>query len=309
MVRQHQVEATRTARPGPGAPSGRAAVEHVIEQVLRAGDRKLTEDRAVDQPDGLGADGDLRRDRAVVTDDRETVALHHHGGWRAQGSKTVPLPSPAMLDPGSPSTLPLVRDFPTRPGRQSGTRRVRTWDRILDTAYDLFSQHGVRAVGVDRIVAESGVAKISLYRHFPSKDDLVLTFLQERERRWTNEWLRAESERRGDTAAERLLAIFDVFGEWFVEDFEGCSFINMLLEFDDREHRVHQATVEHLKEIRAFLRELHGRGRRRGPRRARPPVAHPHEGVDRRRRRGRPDRGRARPPDRRAAARARGDRV
>jgi AcrR family transcriptional regulator len=104
-------------------------------------------------------------------------------------------------------------------------------DRILDTAYDLFSRHGVRAVGVDRIVAESGVAKMSLYRHFPSKDDLVLTFLQEREQRWTNGWLRAEAERRGDSAAGRMLAIFDVFGEWFVvEDFEGCSFINVLLE-------------------------------------------------------------------------------
>jgi AcrR family transcriptional regulator len=130
-------------------------------------------------------------------------------------------------------------------------------DRILDTAYDLFSQHGVRAVGVDRIVAESGGAKMSLYRHFPSKDDLVLTFLQEREQRWTNEWLRAEAEQRGDTAAQRMLAIFDVFGEWFVvDDFEGCSFINVLLEFDDREHRVRQATVEHLRNIRSFLREL-----------------------------------------------------
>ena len=130
-------------------------------------------------------------------------------------------------------------------------------DRILDTAYDLFSRHGIRAVGVDRIVAESGVAKMSLYRHFPSKDDLVLSFLQEREQRWTKDWLQAEAERRGATAAERMLAIFDVFGEWFViDDFEGCSFINVLLEFDDRGHRVHKATVGHLRNIRTFLREL-----------------------------------------------------
>lgn len=130
-------------------------------------------------------------------------------------------------------------------------------DRIVDTAYDLFSRHGVRAVGVDRIVAESGVAKMSLYRHFPSKDDLVLTFLQERERRWTNEWLRAEVERRADTPGERMLAIFDVFGEWFqLADFEGCSFINVLLEFDDRAHRVHKASAEHLTNIRSFLGEL-----------------------------------------------------
>jgi len=130
-------------------------------------------------------------------------------------------------------------------------------DRIVDTAYDLFSRHGVRAVGVDRIVAESGVAKMSLYRHFASKDDLILTFLQEREQRWTNEWLRAEAERRGATASERMLAIFDVFGEWFaIADFEGCSFINILLEFDDRQHRVRRATVVHLRNIREFLCEL-----------------------------------------------------
>ena len=130
-------------------------------------------------------------------------------------------------------------------------------DRILDTAYVLFSRHGIRAVGVDRIVAESGVAKMSLYRHFPSKDELVLTFLQEREQRWTHEWLRAEAEARGDSAAERLLAIFDVFGEWFAtDDFEGCTFINVLLEFDDRSNPLRQATVGYLGNIRAFLREL-----------------------------------------------------
>jgi AcrR family transcriptional regulator len=135
--------------------------------------------------------------------------------------------------------------------------RVGARERILDTAYDLFSQHGVRAVGVDRIVAESGVAKMSLYRHFPSKDELVLSFLQEREQRWTNDWLGAEVERRGATAAGRMLAIFDVFGEWFqLADFEGCSFINVLLEFDDRESPVRQATVGYLTNIRSFVSGL-----------------------------------------------------
>ena len=130
-------------------------------------------------------------------------------------------------------------------------------ERIVDTAYALFSQHGVRAVGVDRIVAESGVAKMSLYRHFPSKDELVLSFLQEREQRWTNDWLTAEVERRATSPAERMLAIFDVFGEWFqVADFEGCSFINVLLEFDDRGSAVRLATVDHLRNIRSFVSGL-----------------------------------------------------
>jgi AcrR family transcriptional regulator len=129
--------------------------------------------------------------------------------------------------------------------------------RILDTAYDLFSRHGVRAVGVDRIVAESGVAKMSLYRHFPSKDELVLSFLQEREERWTKDWLGAEVERRGTAPAERMLAIFDVFGEWFqLADYEGCSFINVLLEFDDRGSAVRQASAGHLRNIRSFVSGL-----------------------------------------------------
>jgi AcrR family transcriptional regulator len=135
--------------------------------------------------------------------------------------------------------------------------RVGARQRIVDTAYDLFSQHGVRAVGVDRIVAESGVAKMSLYRHFPSKDALVLSFLQEREERWTKDWLGAEVEHRGTLPAERMLAIFDVFGEWFqLPDFEGCSFINVLLEFDDRGSAVRQASVEHLHYIRSFVSGL-----------------------------------------------------
>jgi AcrR family transcriptional regulator len=129
--------------------------------------------------------------------------------------------------------------------------------RILDTAYDLFSRHGVRAVGVDRIVAESGVAKMSLYRHFPSKEALVLTFLQEREQRWTKDWLAAEVARRAGSPADRLLAIFDVFGEWFqLSDFEGCSFINVLLEHDDRESDVRQASAMYLGNIRSFVSGL-----------------------------------------------------
>jgi AcrR family transcriptional regulator len=130
-------------------------------------------------------------------------------------------------------------------------------ERILDTAYDLFSRHGIRAVGVDRIIATSGVAKMSLYRHFHSKDALVLAFLQEREKRWTMEWLQAEASRRADDGAGRLLAIFDVFDEWFRQpDFEGCSFINVLLEFGEPDHPIRLATTEHLATIRALVREF-----------------------------------------------------
>jgi AcrR family transcriptional regulator len=133
--------------------------------------------------------------------------------------------------------------------------RLAARERILDTAYELFSRHGIRAVGIDRIIAESGVAKMSLYRHFRSKDELVLAFLQERERRWTYDWLHAQACARGNSGAERLLAIFDVFGEWFQRpDFEGCSFINVMLEFDQQEHPIRLASNEHLATIRGLVR-------------------------------------------------------
>jgi AcrR family transcriptional regulator len=130
-------------------------------------------------------------------------------------------------------------------------------ERILETAYDLFSRQGTRAVGVDTIIAGSGVAKMTLYRNFASKDDLIVAFLERREERWTRAWLRASVEQRADSPAQRLLAIFDVFGEWFArEDFEGCSFINVMLELPDAEHPVRQASIRHLAAIRGFLAEL-----------------------------------------------------
>jgi AcrR family transcriptional regulator len=130
-------------------------------------------------------------------------------------------------------------------------------ERILETAYELFSREGTRAVGVDRIIAESGAAKMTLYRNFASKDELIMAFLERRGERWTRAWLQAEVRRRGTTPAERLLAIFDVFGEWFArEDFEGCSFINVMLELTDTAHPVRQVCVRHLTAIRGFVAGL-----------------------------------------------------
>jgi AcrR family transcriptional regulator len=101
------------------------------------------------------------------------------------------------------------------------------------------------------------VAKMSLYRNFRSKDELVLAFLQEREQRWTRDWLVAEAERRAESGSGRLLAIFDIFDEWFRQpDFEGCSFINVLLEYHDLEHPIHRAGVAHLATIRGLVREF-----------------------------------------------------
>jgi AcrR family transcriptional regulator len=129
--------------------------------------------------------------------------------------------------------------------------------RILDSAYELFSRRGVRAVGVDEVIKSASVAKATLYRHFTSKDDLVLAFLQQREQLWTKDWVEAEARRRGETPEEQLVAIFDLFHEWFQkDDFEGCSFINVLLEMNDRGTAIGKASAGHLDNIRSIIRSL-----------------------------------------------------
>jgi AcrR family transcriptional regulator len=130
-------------------------------------------------------------------------------------------------------------------------------ERILDTAYDLFSRHGTHAVGVDAIVAGSGVAKMSLYRNFGSKDELILEFLRRREQLWGRDFLIAEVEAQAEDPAERLLAIFDVLGEWYArDDFEGCAFTKLVFTIDDRAHPVRRAAVQHIDNVRAWLRGL-----------------------------------------------------
>lgn len=147
------------------------------------------------------------------------------------------------------------------PGRAGGpahrSKPSRARERVLTTAYDLFARRGIRGVGVDTIVDQAGVAKMTLYRHFPSKDDLVLAFLQRREQLWTREWLEAAVKSRAAAPRERLLAIFDVFDEWFQrDDFEGCSFINVLIEMSEPGHPVKEASAAHLANIRVFLSAL-----------------------------------------------------
>jgi AcrR family transcriptional regulator len=129
--------------------------------------------------------------------------------------------------------------------------------RLLTAAYELFARQGVQAVGIDAIIERSGVARQTMYRHFGSKQDLVLAFLARREELWTYGWLAAEVRRRADDPRERLLTIFDVFDEWFrTPGFEGCSFINVMLEHPDERHPLHRAAAEYLAHIREFLTAL-----------------------------------------------------
>ena len=128
-------------------------------------------------------------------------------------------------------------------------------ERLVNTAYELFSRRGLRDVGIDEIIDRSGVAKATFYRNFRSKNALVLAFLEEREQRWTHGFVEAEASRLGGSSPEaRLLAIFDVFDAWFLnrQQFDACSFINVLLEMGS-EHPAGLACIEHLANIRAVV--------------------------------------------------------
>jgi AcrR family transcriptional regulator len=152
----------------------------------------------------------------------------------------------------SANVLWMVATTATRPESGQGAR-----ERILDTAYELFSHRGVHDVGVDELVERAGVAKATLYKHFNSKDALVLAFLEQREQIWTYGWVEREARRRGVTAEEQLLAIFDLFDDWFHrDDFEGCSFVNVLLEFGDLDHPIGRASADYLENIRSVVRKL-----------------------------------------------------
>lgn len=144
----------------------------------------------------------------------------------------------------------------TTPGSRGNRAGTAARERILDAAYELFSRNGIRPVGVGRIIDESGVAKMSLYNNFASKEELALAFLELRAERWTREWLQPEVEQLANYPEAGALAVFDAFDEWFHrDDFERCSFISTLLGIHDRTDPIAQAVVRHLEAIRAMIEQ------------------------------------------------------
>ena len=129
--------------------------------------------------------------------------------------------------------------------------------RILDVASGLFYEHGIHSVGVDTIAAESGVTKRTLYDRFGSKDGLVTTYLQMRDRRWRS-MVTARVEAVSGPVA-RALAPFDVLPDWLVECTRGCSFINAFAELPEADHPGRQVIVAEktwlLEQFRAALAE------------------------------------------------------
>lgn len=136
-------------------------------------------------------------------------------------------------------------------------------DRILATAHDLFYRDGVRATGVDRLIAESGVAKLTFYRHFPAKDDLVRAFLAWRHERWMA-WFVDALGRHGARPGGGLQPVAAAMAEWFADPaFRGCAFINVVAETGDSIAGAAGIARQHKAEMLSVIADLLPAGPRR----------------------------------------------
>jgi AcrR family transcriptional regulator len=129
-------------------------------------------------------------------------------------------------------------------------------ERLIEAGLKLFYERGFNATGIDAVLAEAGVAKMTLYKHFRSKDDLIVAVLRRRDEVFRN-WLSRAVERLATTPRARLLALFDAHHEWFESDgFRGCMFINAAAEFGQLSGPIHTVAGEHKWLVIAYIGEL-----------------------------------------------------
>lgn len=142
------------------------------------------------------------------------------------------------------------------PGRSAPAGKADAVDvreRILDTASDLFYREGVRAVGVDLVVAEAGVAKTSLYRHFRTKDDLIAAFLRREDEDFWRRWDEVAGRYADDPAGE-LRTHMDWIGERVGRPgYRGCPQLNVAAEFPQAEHPARLVATAHKSQLRERL--------------------------------------------------------
>lgn len=120
---------------------------------------------------------------------------------------------------------------------------------LVDTALILFNQHGYHATGIDLILAQSKVSKATLYKHFRSKDELILAVLQQRHTQILV-MIKAKVEEAKQAGSSAVLAIFDALHQWFNgDDFYGCNFINASAEYADAQDPIHAFAAQHKQAV------------------------------------------------------------
>ncbi|MEU4172812.1 TetR/AcrR family transcriptional regulator [Streptomyces sp. NPDC026665] len=135
------------------------------------------------------------------------------------------------------------------PSRPPGARPAPARARLLSTAATLFYAEGIRAVGVDRVIEEAHVTRATFYRHFPSKEDLVCSYLQAEDQRIRGLYAAGVRESKGP--AESMTRLIDGIGEQIcAPGFRGCPFINAAAEYADHDNPIHQTVLTHRKWFR-----------------------------------------------------------
>ncbi|HWY97240.1 MAG TPA: TetR/AcrR family transcriptional regulator [Steroidobacteraceae bacterium] len=130
-------------------------------------------------------------------------------------------------------------------------------ERILLTAHDLFYREGIRATGIDRVIAEAGVTKVTFYRHFPSKNALICAFLEHRHQRWMAWFIEALQRHGGASYGKGLDALVPTLAEWFRdESFRGCAFINSVGELGGTLSEVVKIARRHKQEMTNAIASL-----------------------------------------------------
>lgn len=129
-------------------------------------------------------------------------------------------------------------------------------DELIGKALKTFYAHGFHATGMDRLVAETGISKTSIYKHFRSKEELIVAALQLRDTQF-RDWLFRRMAALAKTPREQLLAMFDALGEWCREPgFRGCFFVKAVAEFQEHDHPIHVEAAAHKALLLKHLREL-----------------------------------------------------
>jgi len=133
---------------------------------------------------------------------------------------------------------------------------MRKRDQLLDKALELFHAEGFHATGIDRIIAEAGVAKMTLYKHFRSKDELILAVLRRYDEQFRN-YLMQQVELRTPEPSQQLIALFDVLDDWLDQDgFCGCPMINACAEFSNKQMPAHVVASEHKRLLLLYIQEI-----------------------------------------------------
>ena len=129
-------------------------------------------------------------------------------------------------------------------------------DDLVQNALKAFYREGFRGIGMDKLASETGVSKTAIYKHFRTKEDLIVATLRLRDEQFRN-WIVRRVETLASDPREQLLATFDALAEWFREDeFRSCMFIKASSEYQDRSHPIHATAAEHKRLVLNYLRKL-----------------------------------------------------